>query len=50
MVVHQSRPEILGMIRKVSHLLKIETQEEYEERLAKRLNEMQWKEELVVGH
>ena len=48
--VHQNNPNILGMIKKVSHLLRIESQDEYEARLAKRIKDMQWKSEIVIRH
>ena len=48
-IVH-CRPEIMGMVRKVSHLLEVESFPEYQARLARRTEGMSWKPELVVTH
>jgi len=40
----------MGMVRKVSHLVEVESYPEYQARLAKRTEAMSWKPEIVCLH
>ena len=44
------RPELVGMVKKVSHLVRVETESEYTARLEQRLKEMRLKTELIAVH
>ena len=44
------RPELVGMVKKVSHLVRVETESEYTARLERRLKEMHLRPELIAVH
>ena len=44
------RPELVGMVKKVSHLVRVETESEYTARLEQRLKEMHLRPELIAVH